>query len=69
MINKKQSATDIKDLILDIIKDNFSNPNFSVQSLTSKLRISVGYLPGLDWVNLGYILEKNSGKINRHVKK
>ncbi len=44
MTNKKKSATDIKDLIKGVIKDNYSNPEFSVQSLTDKLRICVSYL-------------------------
>jgi AraC-like DNA-binding protein len=44
MTNKKKSANDIKDLILGVIKDNYSDPQFSVQSLADRLRISISYL-------------------------
>ncbi len=49
----KKTAADIKDLIMSVIKDNFSNPEFSVQFLIDKFRICVSYLQGLDEVNLG----------------
>lgn len=44
MTNKKKPAIEIKDLILGVIKDNYSNPDFSVQFLADKLRICVSYL-------------------------